>query len=86
MSKRLAAPRTRRYEPKTRRPSATCLTETRDELKSDIARLDGRITETRDELRLDIARVEGRIIETKKDYQQGVEVLLAAVSYNKTAV
>lgn len=62
------------------------ITETRDELKSDIARLDGRITETRDELRSDIARVEGRIVETKEDYQRGVEVLLATMNYNKTAV
>ena len=62
------------------------VTETRDELKSDIARLDDRITETRDELRSDIARVEGRIVESKKDYQDGLEALLASVGHNRTAV
>ncbi|MDE0039401.1 MAG: hypothetical protein OXU77_17875 [Gammaproteobacteria bacterium] len=54
--------------------------------KQNTARLDDRITETRNELKADIARVEGRIIETKEDYHRGVEVLLAAMNYNKTAV
>ena len=54
--------------------------------KQNTARLDDRITETRNELKADFARVEGRIVETKEDYQRGVEVLLAAMNYNKTAV
>ncbi len=54
--------------------------------KEGFLRLDDRITETRDELKPDIARVEGRIVETKEAYQRGVEVLLAAMNYNKTAV
>ncbi|MYK44776.1 MAG: hypothetical protein F4029_00945 [Gammaproteobacteria bacterium] len=55
-------------------------------LNEKVTRLDDRITETRDELKADIARVEGRIVETKEDYQRGVEVLLAAMNFNKTAV
>ena len=55
-------------------------------LNEKVTRLDDRITETRDELKADIARVEGRIVETKEDYQRGVEVLLAAMYFNKTAV
>ena len=54
------------------------LTDTKAELRSDIARVE-------EGLRSDIAGVDGRIVATKEDFQQVNQTLLAAMSDNRKA-